>query len=197
VSPTTQTVRIGGTFQFTAVTRAADGGTLTGRMVTWGTSNPSIITVNQSGLVSAAGLGTANVTATSEGKIGSATVTVVDSVATVQVSPSSANLAVGESRQLSATLRSATGATLTGRTISWVSTNAAVATVDANGLVRAIATGSATIRATSEGKTGTSSITVTGKKNDDLITMDPAADRYGPELGRALGGSVDPLDFQN
>jgi hypothetical protein len=49
---------------------------------------------------------------------------------------------------------------LTGRTVSWTSGNTGVATVDANGLVRGVAAGNATITATSEGHSGSAAITV-------------------------------------
>lgn len=82
-------------------------------------------------------------------------------VASVTVSPGpSIDLAVGATIQLTATARDAQGDVLSGRAISWSSTAAGVATVS-NGLVTAIAAGSAQIRATSEGKSGEVTISVT------------------------------------
>ena len=81
-------------------------------------------------------------------------------VASVTVSPVSASLAVGTTKQLSAVLKDASGTTLTGRTITWASSNAAVATVSGTGLVSAKVAGSATITATSETKSGASADTV-------------------------------------
>jgi hypothetical protein len=49
---------------------------------------------------------------------------------------------------------------MTGQTVTW-SSNSAVATVNSSGVVTGVAAGPATITATSSGKTGTSSITVT------------------------------------
>src|SRR6185295_5173970 len=49
----------------------------------------------------------------------------------------------------------------TGRMVTWASSNSAVATVDANGLVSGVTASSATITATSEGKSGSAAITVT------------------------------------
>ena len=82
-------------------------------------------------------------------------------VATVTVSPPTATAVVGSTQQLTATLKDASNNTLTGRAVSWMSDNTAVATVNSTGLVNAVSAGSATITATSETKTGTSSITVT------------------------------------
>jgi hypothetical protein len=81
-------------------------------------------------------------------------------VATVGVSPSSATLIVQQTEQLTATARDAQGAALTGRTITWSSSASGVASVSTAGLVTAVAEGSATITATSEGKSGSATITV-------------------------------------
>jgi len=53
------------------------------------------------------------------------------------------------------------GTVLTGRVVTWTSSNTAAATVNGSGLVTGVATGSATITATSEGKSGASAMTVT------------------------------------
>jgi hypothetical protein len=83
-------------------------------------------------------------------------------VASVEVSPGSASVAVGSTVQLTAAVRDAGGEPLTGRPVSWETDAPQVATVSAGGLVRGVgAGGPATIRATSEGKTGTASVTVT------------------------------------
>ena len=82
-------------------------------------------------------------------------------VASVAVTPGSASLVAGRTLQLSATLKDSAGNPLSGRTVTWTTDGAAVATVNGTGLVRGIAAGSATITATSEGKSGTATITVT------------------------------------
>src|SRR5881409_1294772 len=81
-------------------------------------------------------------------------------VASVEVSPASASVQVGATVQLSATPKDASGNPLTGRIVTWATSDAAVATVSVSGLVGGVAAGSATITATSEGKTGQASITV-------------------------------------
>jgi len=107
--------------------------------------------------------GSATITATAEGKSGTSAITVTAvtvPVATVTVSPASASVPAGQTVQLSATPKDASGNALTGRTITWGSSNNTVATVSSSGLVSGVATGSATITATSETKSGTSAITV-------------------------------------
>lgn len=71
----------GGTRQFTATTRDAAGNTLTGRTVSWATTTAAVATVGTSGLVTAVGAGTTQLTATSEGRTANATVTVLDGAA--------------------------------------------------------------------------------------------------------------------
>jgi parallel beta-helix repeat protein len=81
-------------------------------------------------------------------------------VATVSVSLSS-TLPVQQTAQATATVRDASGNALSGSTIAWSSSNSAVASVSTSGLVKAVAAGSATIVATSGGKTGSAALTVT------------------------------------
>lgn len=81
-------------------------------------------------------------------------------VASVTLSSSSETLLPGATAQLTATARGADGAALSGRTITWTSSREAVATVSATGLVTAVDTGTATVKATSEGREATATITV-------------------------------------
>ena len=163
VSPATASVAVGGTQQLTAQLKDANGNVLTGRTVTWSSGNTAVATVSSTGLVTGMGAGPATLTATSETKTGTSQITVaVVPVATVTVSPASSSVFVGGRQQLTATTNDANGSVLTGRAVTWSSSNPAVATVDGSGLVTGVAAGGpVTITATSETKTGTSQITVT------------------------------------
>jgi len=79
----------------------------------------------------------------------------------VDVTPVSASISVGGTVQLTATPRDSSGNPLSGRTVSWSSSDSSIATVDQSGLVTAVAADSATISATSEGISGTAVVTVT------------------------------------
>jgi len=79
----------------------------------------------------------------------------------VTVTPPSASVSAGQTVQLTATVKDASGNTLTGRTVTWTSSSIAAATVNGSGLVTGVAAGSTTITATSEGHSGTAAITVT------------------------------------
>ncbi|MBI4503580.1 MAG: Ig-like domain-containing protein [Gemmatimonadetes bacterium] len=82
-------------------------------------------------------------------------------VASVTVAPALTSAVVGTATQYSAVLKDAAGRTLTGRTVTWSSSNSAVASVAGNGLASALAAGSASITASAEGKSGSGSLTVT------------------------------------
>ncbi|HYL54097.1 MAG TPA: Ig-like domain-containing protein, partial [Gemmatimonadales bacterium] len=162
VTPSSANVAITGTVQLTATPKDANGNPLTGRAISWSSSDNTIATVSSTGLVTGVAAGTVTITATSEGKSGTASVTVAGApVATVTVTPASASVQAGQTVQLTATLKDANGNVLTGRVVTWSSSSNTAASVNATGLVTANAAGSATITATSEGKTGTSAITVT------------------------------------
>lgn len=82
-------------------------------------------------------------------------------VTSVEVTPSSGDLESLEATlQLTATARDPDGNELQGRTFEWNSTDADVATVDADGAVTAVANGTARIEATTGGVTGTATVTV-------------------------------------
>lgn len=74
----------------------------------------------------------------------------------VTVRPARATLEAGRTLQLTASLKSGKQASFT-----WISSNPSVARVSSTGLVTAVAPGSTTITATSGGRSGTSTVTVT------------------------------------
>jgi alpha-tubulin suppressor-like RCC1 family protein len=82
-------------------------------------------------------------------------------VSTVTVTPSASTIAPGETVQLQAATKDADGSTLTGRAITWSSSDNAVATASTTGVVTGIANGSATITASVDGQSGAAVITVT------------------------------------
>ena len=161
VTPATSTVVVGGTVQLSASVLDASGAALTGRLVGWSSSDEAVAAVSSTGLVTTLKTGTVTITASSEGKSGTATVTVTSApVASVTVTPSTANITVGQTTTLTAQTLDASGGVLTGRAVAWSSSNTAVATVSQSGVVTGVTTGSATITATSEGKSGTAAISV-------------------------------------
>jgi serine protease Do len=105
----------------------------------------------------------------------------------VQVSPAVDSVGLGETVQLTATVRDAQGNAMSGQTVTWSSTATNIAQVSATGLVTGMALGGAQIRATAGGKTGTASITV---KTDPCSTARTIA------LGQTSGSTLGPGDCQ-
>src|SRR2546426_796888 len=81
-------------------------------------------------------------------------------VASVTVTPGTATVVGGGALQRTATLKDAAGTVRGGRTVTWASSDIGVATVAVAGLMKAVAPGSVTITATSEGQSGMATITV-------------------------------------
>lgn len=90
------------------------------------------------------------------------TATVVP-VASVALSQASGTVGRGETLRLTATPRDAAGNPLAGRPVQWSSSSPATAAVSDAGVVTGLAYGTATITATSEGRTATTALRVTSE----------------------------------
>jgi len=162
MAPTSATLAIGDTITIVGTPETANGATVPGVTLFWSSDSTSVATVTQSGKVTAVGVGTATIAASSNGVSGVTRITVtLKDVATITITPSPVSLTVNQTQQLTATLKDSSGNVLTGRTVVWSSSDSAAATVDQSGFVVARAAGSTTISATSGGAKGTASVTVT------------------------------------
>lgn len=147
--------------QASATLRDSSGNELTDRQVGWTTSSPAVATVSAAGVVTALSPGTATIIASIDGASGASTLTVTAAVvATITVSLTTASLVIGQTSVAAALLRDSLGNELTVRPVTWTSSTPAVATVTPLGMVTAMAPGTATIVASSEGVTGSASLTV-------------------------------------
>jgi len=164
VEPTSATVAVGRTSSLTARAFDAPGREIVGRPVTWSSANSGVVSVNAQGDITGGTVGgPIAVTATIEGKSASSQITVVlVPVNTVVVTPTTSAIDAATTLQLTATLRDDQNNVLTGRAVTWTSSDPTIASVTAGGgLVRGIKPGTVTITATSEGKTGIAQVTVT------------------------------------
>lgn len=154
VTPDGQSLAPGQTLQLSATLRSASGASLAGRNVAWSATPSAVGTITQAGLVTAVAPGALTVTATSEGKSGSAQLTVVSNspVATIAVSAPQLTLIPQSTVQLAVVLKDAANTTLVGRTAVWTATPTTVGSVSANGVVTAISPGVLTVTVTSEGQ---------------------------------------------
>jgi alpha-tubulin suppressor-like RCC1 family protein/uncharacterized protein YjdB len=167
ITPDAGSVELGDSLQLAAEALDAGGVPLPGRPIAWSTLNANVTTVSGAGLVRGISLGSVGIVASATGAGGAiisdtAIVTVTPRpVDSVEVVPARASLLIGETQQLSATMRDRFGNVLAGRTVTWASSDANIAAIDANtGLVTSGATGEATITALSEGVTGTGTVLV-------------------------------------
>ena len=123
--------------------------TTTDKAVTWKSDNEAVATVDANGVVTAIAVGEANITATTtDGTNLSASckVTVIPTLAeTITLNQTAVSLKATETAELSVNILPAT---TTNKAVTWKSQNEAVATVDANGVVTAIAVGETTITVT-------------------------------------------------
>lgn len=163
LNASSKTLEIGETLQLTATVNPDNA---SDKSLTWSSSNPSVATVSADGLVTAQSEGSATIKATANdgsGVSASCSITVkkpIVLVASIVLNQTSATLLTGETVQLEATVNpeDATDASLT-----WTSSKPSVAKVDSNGLVTALAAGTAVITAKANdgsGKKATCSITV-------------------------------------
>ncbi len=161
-----ETVVAGQTITLTA-TVAPDNAT--DKTVSWTSSDTSKATVS-GGVVTGVAEGTVTITATAGGKSGTKQITVTAAqqqppvggetvaVEKVELNKTTASLTVGSSDTLTATV---TPDNATDATVEWSSSDTAKVTVSSQGLITAVAVGSATITATAGGKTAECEVTVT------------------------------------
>jgi len=192
VSPSTATILIGMTQQLTAELRAANGEVLSGRGITWASSDQNKVTVSSAGVVTAVATGSSTITATSEGKSGTAVISVPPPVFSISATPASVTLAIGQTQQLEVRLVDAQGNLLSGREVTFSSSDTLKARVSSAGLVRGVAVGSATITAQSEGKTAAVSLTIVSSPPVTAILVAPLGQRVF--VGDSLKFSADARD---
>ena len=140
----------------------------TDKVITWTSDYPNVATVDANGTVTAVGSGSTSVTA----RCGSAAASCLVSVArntvpveSITLNKSSLMLMENASERLIATVLPEDA---TDKTVNWSSNNTSVATVDTEGLVKAIQNGSCTITATAG--SASSSCQVSVDRNIVLVT---------------------------
>ena len=187
VSPATTTLGPGQTRQFTAAVQSEEG---LNKAVTWRSANPSVAMVASNGLVTGVSLGTTTITAVMVAdtlRRGTATVTIAPMVRDVNVQPSAASVAVGETRQLEASVSGDVGVSAA---VAWRTTNAAVATVSASGLVTGVSAGATIITAVSVSDSTRQSTSLITVRNAPLVSVTPTSLTMEPGETAYLGASV-------
>ena len=158
VTPSSLTLNRGESYQLYATVYPTS---LNDKRVTWSSDNVAVATVDASGLLTAMGAGTANITATAiaGGVSSSCVVTVFNLTESVSINHSAVDLVCGESIRLEANVLPEDA---TNKEITWESDNMSVATVDIEGVVKGISPGSAiiTVKTVDSGQKATCRVTV-------------------------------------
>ena len=185
LAPASETFRaLGDTLRLSAEALDATGNTVPDAAFTWSSSNESVVAVDESGLATAAGNGTATITANSGSVSGSAALTVTQMVSSVAVSPDADTLvAFGDTVRLIAEAADANGHAVAGAEFAWASGDTLVATVDGLGLVTAAGNGATTITATAGSASRSAAVVV----EQEAITLRLNRDTV---MFRALGDTL-------
>ncbi|MGA2537673.1 MAG: Ig-like domain-containing protein [Terracidiphilus sp.] len=192
VSPSSQSIAVGQTLQFTATGIIGHGSHPAGSenlttAVTWSSSSPGVATVSAAGVATAVSTGSTTISATMAGApAATATLTVTGigvgpggaTLASIAIIPGAQSVtAPGQTTQFIAIGTTSSGATedLTSL-VTWSSSSSQIATISTGGLATAVSQGSATITAIagSAGSTvvtGTAAFTVSGGNSEPLTAL--------------------------
>jgi hypothetical protein len=196
VSPAVANVFVNDSLRFNATLIDRNGAVISTPM-SWSVDNPAVASVDAAGMVRGVASGSATIRASARGQTGNASlVVVVDNGQTLSLTPNGANLYINSSQQFTATLKDRNGNTLPSAA-QWESNNTAVATVDANGLVRTVAIGSATIQAKVSNLVAAATVTVSPQPASvvlvgagDIASCTSSDDETTAKLLDAIDGTV-------
>jgi Big-like domain-containing protein len=177
VFPPAESVAVSDSAGFFADARDAAGNQVLSARFRWTVGDPTVARIEgdfgSSIILRALRSGSTTVTAQSQGTSGSSFLVVLESlppppdsnaVATVTVSPPVDSVAVGDSAGFLATLRDSLGNIVTGPAVLWSVSDSLVAQIEgvlgSSVLVRALSAGTATVTATSQGKSGSGTLIV-------------------------------------
>ena len=179
VTPNPSSVVQGSTLQFTATGTYNDGSTKTiTTSVTWTSSATGVATVGSTtGLATGVSKGSTIITATSGTVSGTSLLSVTPSISSIAVTPNPGSVSVNGTLQMTAiaTFSDSTTQDITA-TANWTSSIPTIATVsNPGGLVSGVSKGTSTIKASSGGVFGTSSVTVSTTLTSITLAPNPAS----------------------
>jgi uncharacterized protein YjdB len=178
ISPKALDAHVGEKVKFSAVAKDASGNLIDEKPSVWFAAPFDVAGSDEAGEVTFHAPGVVTVGAVIAGKAGYATVNVVDSKVTgVEIEPPAyPSVVVGGAEKLTAIARTAGGNPRTDVAIHWTSEKPALATVDTAGLVTGLGAGSVTIKATSEGVSGTVTLHVVRDATRKLTVQPTSTD---------------------
>lgn len=194
LSPAMGVAKVGETMTFTAVAKDAAGVEVPNVAFTWSAANTEVAEVDGAGVATAKALGTVVISASAEGRTGSATLTVQSSspvVASIEVAPFTASIQVGTGQQFTARALDSSGAEISGIALTWSSNDTEVAPMSADGFATGRSPGQATVTAAGGGQIGTASLVVTAKTADGCGCA--AGSGFSPSLVWGFALALIPL----
>lgn len=198
LEPNTLALEVNGTEKLTATVEPSDA---TNQNVTWESSNPDIVTVEQDGTVRAVSAGEATIKVAAQdgsGQYAECKVTVsapTKPVTNVSLNKTELELAVGDTEKLTAKVEPSDA---TNQKVTWESNATNVATVDNSGKVTAVSEGTAAITAKAGEQTATCTVTVT--KADvavESVTLNPTTLTLEKGSTGTLTATVAPQNATN
>ncbi|MGQ0639156.1 MAG: beta strand repeat-containing protein [Gemmatimonadaceae bacterium] len=192
ITPLADTLVVGSRVRFRASPVDSQNVALAGRIVLWSSSDPLVATVSSDGEVIGLAVGSARIRATVEGKFAEATVLVQQvPVANVAVTPNEVTLTPGQTSQVTVTLSDSAGNVLIGRSVTFATSDATIASVSTAGLIIAVAQGSTRIEVSSEGKSATVAVTVNPTPIASIAISPNAATLRVPQTTRLVAQAFD------
>ena len=169
VSPSAaQQLNVGDSVTFSAMARTASGAVRDDVEISWSSSDTDVVTINASGVATAAGVGTATIRATADGVSSTPVMITVTEppppppvVATVMVTPMEASIEEGGTHQFEAMAMTSDGMAIPDVEFTWMSSDDNIATVSSMGLATGVSAGEVMITATAGEVSGTAMLTVT------------------------------------
>lgn len=160
VDPKEVSVQEGETVQLSAVVQPEDADY---EEIIWSSADPDIASVDKDGLVTGVSAGNTEIVVSAGSMTGNCTVTVTGiPVSSIELNETEIALNAGETCQLTAEVMPEDAYD---KTVTWTSSDAAVASVSADGLVTAVSAGNAVITASSGDVSAECSVTVIGEIN--------------------------------
>lgn len=164
IAPPSAQVYEGDAVHFQAEFRDAAGRVVDGAPITWSVSDTLRAELGTNGIVTALKPGTVRITARSGSRATSYDLSIAAlTVQRVLVLPSTLQIARGDVTPIGVKVEGQGARHVSGRVVTLASDNPTVATVDADGRIRGVQPGVATIRATADGVTGTGRVEVTAE----------------------------------